>query len=396
MMNRLRQIGFTLLVFWALPMEPLSAWEQVVTFDEFEVGTFGEPDAAIGQVVRVVHDEGFEEETAEGFARHQLAEDGTGGLMYSLSTGGYGWSWGHVFAAIPLDRAIEERGTLYFQFAMEGSGGDSLSFGLSPQLPDPVGTAGNPWGWADMGHWSGFATHLVNSRGRIGVRIGRSPDVSDLDWMPGVWYEIWMTVDVTAESYSVYLRAPEAGIPEQRVLSIGFYGLSEYMDVFFFRMSAETLRSFYLGMAAGYPDDPNVDHRWWINNVAVDFEEGNLSDPPVPAPGPPPPVDHRIFGFHLLEGTGIDDRRANADGMLGPDVWFAYAPYVYSFVLERWMFIGDLIDRDPARTNFAAWRGAWVYIWDSPFAESGLRFSEAFGTWVYAAEGGWAFVWNSR
>jgi len=150
------------------------------------------------------------------------------------------------------------------------------------------------------------------------------------------------------------------------------------------------------GMIAGDPDNPNVDHRWWINNIAVDFETANLGNPPVPLPGSPPPVDVRVFGFSPVDGTEFESMRANAMGMLGGDVWIAYAPYAYSMDLETWLFIPALADRNPERSNVAALRSVWTYIWQSPFPIEAWHFSDILGTWIYAFDGGWTFVWNSR
>ncbi len=397
-MKYLKQVGCALVAFGVLPLTELRAWDQVITFNEFDPGTYDDPEAPIAQRVRVVGDEGFEE-SAGAFARHHLADDGAGGLMYSLSTDGYGWSWGQVFAAIELDEPIVGEGTLYFQIALEGTGLSDLSLGLSHEIPQPAdpGNTANPWGWRNMGDWSAYRTQTqVDHAGMIGIRHGGVFKDGAIPWVPGVWYHVWMTFDTKASLYSVFLLSPDGGIAEQTLLRVRDLSLGGYHEEYFFRGSADVLRSIYVGMTAGNPDGPNVDHRWWINNIAVDFESENLSDPPVSAPGPPPPVDPRIFGFPPVTDDEADAMRVIAAGMLGRDVWFGDAPYAYSFDLERWLFLPHLVWKDPHRTNLAALRGTWAYVWDNPFPEEEWHFAEAIETWVYGYEGGWTFVLNSR
>jgi len=173
-MKRLRQVLFTTFIFVALGSCGLMAWDQVITFNEFEAGIYAGPEAPIAQLVRVTRDEGFEEGRKESLARHHLADDGAGGLMYSLTTGGYGSTWGHVFAAIELERTITGEGTVYFQFALEGTGSDFFSVGCSGSVPNPMNppSVENPWGWSGMNNWQGFTTQLRNANGAIEIREG--------------------------------------------------------------------------------------------------------------------------------------------------------------------------------------------------------------------------------
>ena len=177
--------------------------------------------------------------------------------MYRLSTAGYGYSWGHVFAAIDLEHPIVDKGTFYFQIAMGGVDNDfhvALSdlATQSVEPPDPT----NPWGWSGPSDWGDMRPQVLKNYAseQIRVRDGASFADTQFAWKPGAWYEMWMTVDVDAEIYRVHVRSPEAGIGEQIILMSVFE--RDVYDEYFFRSTADQLRSVLLATIAGNPGNP--------------------------------------------------------------------------------------------------------------------------------------------
>jgi len=388
----------------------VTAWDQVIDFEEFELGTSKDPASDIAQLVNITRDEGYEAGRTEGFATLTIAEEEGGQQIFNYGTGGHGFSWGHTFGGINLPEPITEEGTFYMQFMTEGPSVDiSISLAEDPYTSiEP--TESNPWGWEGPIAWGDHrATWRIGMESVFTVRDGGSfaagPEV-----VPGAWYEVWMVVDVPSELYSVYLHAPDAGIEEVTVVTIEFEG--EEFEDYFFRSSAEQLASVVFGMVAGSPGAPSLGHRYWLNAVAFDLNEHNLTNPGVELPGfAPPPVI--IYGFDAVAGTTFEEMRVDAFNFLGADVWVAHAPYLYSFDIAAWMYVpalwneaeideetGDVLEpgspKDPESFNMAARSADWVYIWESPFAADQWTGSAELGTWVWGTESGWAYILNSR
>ncbi len=402
------------------------AWDKVIDFDEFEIGQYRSPDDPIAELWKVTRDEGYEAGLTIGFATHHIIDNGIGGRMYSLTTAGFGFNWGHVFAAMDFDEPLTDKGTWYFQVVWEGHSQDvNISSREVPveRVEPPLET--NPWGWDGPRAWGAKISTVRMGRDTepIVIRDASAFRNAQIDWIPGFWYEVWVLESVSDKTYSVYVRSEEAGIPEPTaIVVLSGETLSDY---YHYRSSAEELTGLLIGMQIGHANDPMLGHRAYFNAFAFDHNAHNLTRPPgVPHPGqvefpvdPVAPEDPVIplilYGFRRVEGIPGEWMRLNTFGMFGPDVWFEHAPYLYDFDLDVWLWVPDLwipavVDpgtgeetepgrpHDPETSNFSARTPGWVYIWDSPFEVNKWTGVAEWGTWVWAHEGGWTWIENSR
>lgn len=390
----------------------LSAWDQVIDFDTYDVGTTKDPEAPIADLWNITRDEGYQGGRTEGFATLTINEIDGGHKIFNFGTGGFGYSWGHTFGGINLDEPITGQGTFYAQFSVEGTSFD-WNMSLSDLIYEPLAEPDeeNPWGYSGASDWGHHKATIRNAAGVIGVRDGGGFANSQFEFVPGAWYEMWMVVDVPQEVYTVYLRSEQGGIPEQTAIEVEFEG--DIFDNYYFRTTAAELNSIVVGQVAGSPAAPTLGHLVWLNGVAFDSSTHNLTDPGIEVPDA---IEARviIFGFDAVgdpEWNIVD-----AFNYLGTEVYVGSAPYVYNMNNEFWMYVPDLWEpateeevdtegnvveeaqpgtpKEPTY-NFAATESEWVYIYDSPFTAGQWEGDADMGTWVYATEGGWAYILNS-
>ena len=396
-----------------LATSTVHAWDRVITFDEYEIGAHRSPDDPIAELWKTTRDEGYEGGRDIGFVTHNILDNEAGGKMYSLTSDGYGFSWGHAFATVDFDQPVTEQGTWYFQTAVDGQSRD-MSISTRETLTERVDPPeeSNPWGWDGPRAWGDKRSTVRMAEGASGINIrdGGSFRFGQLDWVPGAWYEVWVTDDIPSQMYTVWVRSEAAGIPEITAIEVEFEE-DKFTD-YFFRSSADQLTGILLGTQVGNPASPQIGHRVYFNAFAFDYSEHNLTRPEgLTVPDAGVEVAIFIFGFRTVSGTTEEELRGNTFGIFGTDVWFASVPYVYDFDLGVWMWVpslwrpaeyddeGEMTEPGRPRTpefNLSIETPGWVYIWDNPFPANQWTGSAEWGNWVYGTESGWVWVMNSR
>jgi len=397
-----------------------SAWDQVYDFEEFPLGTVKghDADAPITDLWKVSRDEGFEAGRSFGFMHLTIIDEARDcQRIFSPHSGGTGFGPPQTFSGLNFDRPITDQGTAYFQIMTVDLGFD-LNIGVTDRAfvaVDPAPET-NPWGYRaeplvpgeePSAHgWGDLKTAMRNDGGMIGIRDGGQFRHGAFAWVPGAWYEVWQTLDVNDEQYTVWLRSPDAGIPERVPLVVEIDGA--YYDHYDFRTPVEDLRA--LLVFAGGPD-PSVESSYFLNAIAVDLNAHNLTSPDVELPAIP--REYRLwYGFSALEGDLGELMWADASFFLGSEVFFGRVPYVWSRDLRKWIYLPDLwvapeVEPDTGEVttpgkprdsdfNLAVRAGQWTYIRENPFTPDEWTASPEIMTWVWGTESGWVYIVNSR
>lgn len=418
---------------------PVVAWHEVVTFDEFELGETTDPDTPIGRLIRVVRDEGLEAGGTEPFARLVIEDNGADGRMFHLATGGFGYSLGHVEALLDLEEAIADRGTLYFQAASEGASQllvAALSKWRSTDFRTEWRSMGSSRGSAYPSDWGppflnspNFGLRTVDGALQL-VHEGGWHD-ADPTWVPLQWHEFWIQVDVPEHSFEVYMRRAndEQAAPARLAAVIE----GERLAAFQFRREADEIAAIHLLLRAAFQsvEDPLVGHPLYFNLFAVDREDHRLDRPENATLPPPLPGPVEAYGMTIVEALGADSFRASGDPLLGiVEVRMDRLPWMFSVDLDTWLYLPDLESHPPQGrrpdldltqklgvwsyasnsggdttagsnggwvahypsflgylyTEYAPWAysynlGTWCYI--PALADGATQLSTAAGTWIY-------------
>ena len=297
-------------MFAILPV--VSAWDRVITFEAFDsdFGVFDDPSDPIAQLVRITR----APDAAERYGSHYVLPGEPDPMAYyGLATEGFGEHRGRLDAAIELDTPITGEGTLYIRYQRFGWR-TSMALGLSPEAV--TADTGAPWGWSGPIGPEARAAGVVNRGYWLLASDGPDDRLTSAGLPAWTWHEIWMTVDVPAGVYRVYIRS--GAFPEQTLVREACIDGAGDGAFAFRNGSVDALRSIQISTDAGPVERPNWGNEWYLDMLAVDATAHNLSDPPGVRGEIGVVVDQFYAWGLLLWESGVGG---------APEVWVQFPPY---------------------------------------------------------------------
>ncbi|MCC5840375.1 MAG: hypothetical protein JJT96_09630 [Opitutales bacterium] len=261
--------------------------------------------------------------------------------MFYLDSNAYGVvDWAPNYVAIALPSPITNQATFYMRFHNLGSGHD-MSAGLSPVaiVPNPEAPHANgmsqPGGWAAME--AQFQMHAPGSN-LFRVRDGAAFVPSQVAIPNNEWVEIWMHVDLPANTTEFYVKRAADADPVQVVFSDDFG--AEKTAASFRNGTTEPLVTFFMGTVAGLAENPLPGDPFFVDDLYLDVTGLNLTSPLDGSTGP------------MWAGFPID-----ANGFVNTGSWlglvYPVGDFVYVPSIEGWIFLPEEnVSED----------GAWTYF----------------------------------
>ena len=159
-----------------------------------------------------------------------------------------------VNVSLPIPSIADgETGTVYLRFAIEDSATNDASWGISDVV--------TPTTWSDF-----EATLLSKDGDALQVRDGASYTDTGSSIRNATWYEMWLTLDNTADTYSLSMKGGDWTAQTEVAAGLAFRnGTSDALQTFFWRVRNLN------GAAANA--------RLYFDDLYVDVENVNLTDP---------------------------------------------------------------------------------------------------------------------